>query len=189
MKIGLDFDGVISDCGKLKSEGAKRLYGIEVPPSDFKKEIVVGGGYLTAEQYRELQRIIYETTEYGLLMEPVEGALFHIPQLLSEGHTILVVTSRYGESLELAKEWSVNHGLRLDFIGISYGGNKAVAATGLDFFVDDDFDKLEPLVDVVPYRFLFSWEYNAHVDTGLVAKRVLSWKHLYDEIQALDRSY
>ena len=41
MKIGLDFDGVISDCGKLKSDSAKKLYGVDIPSAKFKKEIVV----------------------------------------------------------------------------------------------------------------------------------------------------
>lgn len=27
MKIGVDFDGLTSDCGKLRSDAAKRLYG------------------------------------------------------------------------------------------------------------------------------------------------------------------
>jgi len=94
MKIGLDFDGVISDCGKLKSDGAKKLYGVDIPSAKFKKEIVVGENHLTAEQYRELQRIIYGTREIGLLMKPVDGVLRYLPRLISDGHIILVITSR-----------------------------------------------------------------------------------------------
>ena len=60
MKIGLDFDGVISDCGDLKSKGAKILYGVDIPPEKFKKELVVGQGILTLEQYANLQKQIYQ---------------------------------------------------------------------------------------------------------------------------------
>ena len=188
MKIGLDFDGVISDCGKLKSDGAKKLYGVDIPPAKFKKEIVVGEKHLTANQYRELQKIIYGTREIGFLMEPVGGVLHHLPLLVAEGHIILIVTSRGEVEIEIAKEWSLLQGLQLDFVGVGYGNSKADAATGLNLYVDDDLDKLEPLVDVVPHRFLFSWGYNAHVDIGTIAKRIASWEELYRAVQALENS-
>lgn len=185
MKIGLDFDGVISDCGKLKSDGAKKLYGVDIPPAKFKKEIVVGEKHLTIEQYRELQKIIYETREIGLLMEPVSGVPDFLPRLVADGHTVLVVTSRDEVGLEIAKEWSLQQGFQLNFVGVGYGNSKVNAANGLDFYIDDDLDKLEPLVGVVPHRFLFSWGYNAHVEVGDVAKRLASWEELYRTIQTL----
>jgi len=70
MRIGLDFDGVISDCGKLKSEGAMKLYRVNISPERFKKELVVDAGVLTLEQYRNLQKQIYGTREIGLTMSP-----------------------------------------------------------------------------------------------------------------------
>jgi len=186
MKIGLDFDGVISDCGKLKSDGARKLYGVDIPSAKFKKEIVVGEKHLTAEQYRELQKIIYGTREIGFLMELVDGVIEFLPRLIADGHTVLVVTSRGEVELEIAKEWSVRQGLQLNFVGVGYGNSKADAANGLDFYVDDDLDKLEPLIGIVPHRFLFSWGYNAHVDVGNVAKRVSSWKELYSIVTMLE---
>lgn len=185
MKIGLDFDGVISDCGKLKSDGAKKIYGLDIPSAKFKKEIVIGEKYLTAEQYRELQKTIYGTKEIGLLMKPVDGVLHYLPRLLADGNMVLIVTSRGEVELEIAKEWSTSQGLQLDFVGVGYGNSKAGAAAGLDLYVDDDLDKLEPLVGIVPHRFLFSWGYNAKVDTGSIAKRVTSWRELYSIIKEL----
>ncbi len=185
MKIGLDFDGVISDRGKLKSDGAKKLYGVDIPPAKFKKEIVVGEKHLTAEQYRELQKVIYGTREIGFLMEPVDGALNYLPRLIADGHTVLIITSRGKVELEIAKEWSIRQGLQLDFVGVGYGNSKAEAATGLDLYVDDDLDKLEPLVNVVPHRFLFSWGYNTHIDVGTTARRIASWGELHRTIQVL----
>jgi len=185
MKIGLDFDGVISDCGKLKSDGAKKLYGVDIPPARFKKEIVVGERYLTLEQYRELQRIIYGTREIGFLMEPVDGVLYYLPRLITEGHTVIVVTSRGEVGVRIAKEWSVRKGLQINFVSVGQSNSKVDASVGLDLFVDDDLDKLEPLVGVVPDLFLFSWGYNEHVDVGSVAKRVSSWRELYNNIQLL----
>lgn len=179
MRIGLDFDGVISDCGQLKSMGAARLYGVTIPPEKFKKEIVLGEKWLTPEQYRELQSNIYGTPELGLLMDPVPGMIEYLPLLISDGHQVTIITSRANTELSIARTWSVRQGLALTFIGVGYGNSKAEAARGLDVFVDDDLDKLVPLVPVVPHRFLFEWGYNQHVLVGQTARRIKSWAELY----------
>jgi len=186
VKIGLDFDGVISDCGKLKSEAGRKFYGLDIPPGQFKKELVIGGGHLTEAQYRSLQKRIYGTEEFGLLMEPVPGALQHIETLLLAGHELTVVTSRSNESLQVAESWSARQGLKIPFIGCGYNVTKAAACTGLDIFIDDDLDKLVPLVDIVPHRFLFSWGYNQHLKEGSVASRVCSWDNFFKHIQRIE---
>ncbi len=185
MKIGLDFDGVISNCGKLKSDGARKLYGVEISPDDFKKELVVGKGILTSEQYRNLQRQIYDNREIGLSMVPVDGVLEFVPRLQMEGYDLTVVTSR--RELEIPNEWSKLHGLHLNMVGVGEG-SKAGACSGLDVYIDDDLDKLELLVGIVPNRYLFSWGYNRHIDIPEnVAKRIESWKQFYEEIVSLNR--
>lgn len=185
MRIGLDFDGVISDCGDLKCKAAKRLFGVDIPIERFKKELVVGEGILTYEQYRNLQDVIYGTREYGMLMEAVPGVLEGVARLRGDGHEVRVITSRDGEMLVIAREWAERKGLAIDFTGVGHGKSKADAATGLDLYVDDDFDKLEPLVGVVPHRVLFSWGYNRHVDVRDVASRVASWEELVGKVAAL----
>lgn len=184
MRIGLDFDGVITDCGDLKSIAAMGLYGVKIPPEDFKKEIVVGRGLLDAEQYRELQRVIYETPEWGLRMKMVEGVQYHLNHLDREGHKLVVVTSRGGAALDVAKEWSRRQNIDhyLDFVGTG-GQSKVEYLRGFDLYVDDDLDKLEPLVGIVPQLFLFSWGYNMHITVNGIAKRVSSWEELYHVIE------
>ena len=156
MRIGLDFDGVISDCGQLKSDGAKLLYGVKISPEKFKKELVVGTGILTLEQYRHLQKQIYGTREIGLTMLPVDGVLEFVPKLQQEGYDLMVVTSRGESGSEIAREWMKLKSLDLHLVGVSGGVSKADACKGLDVYIDDDLDKLEPLVDFVPHRYLFS---------------------------------
>jgi len=184
LRIGLDFDGVITDCGDLKSIAAVGLYGVEIPPEDFKKELVVGKGLLDAKQYRELQRVIYETKEWGFRMKMVEGVQFHLNHLVREGHKLVVVTSRGGASLDIAKEWSHQQDIEhyLEFVGTG-GQSKVEALRCFDLYVDDDLDKLEPLVGIVPQLFLFSWGYNKHCLNEGVAKRVSSWVELYHVIK------
>ncbi len=189
MRIGLDFDGVIADASQLKSEGVKRLYGLDIPPGQCKKELVINAGLLTDEQYRQLQKAIYETREFGFLMNPVDGVLEYLPKLISQGHDIVVITSRGTNeiAIAIAQEWCASYGLELNFIGVDYRDTKANAAAGLDVYIDDDFDKLEPLVGLVPNLFLMSWDYNKHIDAGALARRVSSWKQFYQITQKLGR--
>lgn len=181
MNIGFDFDGVFTDCGKLKSAAAKGLYGVDILPENFKRELVVGKGILTTEQYSKLQQVIYETREWGLRMEMVdEGIPNYLNHLVREGHKLVVVTSRGGAALNVAKEWSRRQNIDHYFELVGTGGqSKVEALRGFDLYVDDDLGKLEPLVGIVPHLFLFSWGYNMHNSVEGIAKRVSSWLELH----------
>jgi hypothetical protein len=183
MKIGLDFDGVIADCGRLKSDQAKKLYGIDIPPAECKKETIISRRHLTAEQYRAIQDTIC-TQEIGLSMDPVDGMLHYLPQLITNGHSISIVTSRGKTATRIAEEWSARQGLRLSFVSVD-GGNKADAVKGLDLYVDDDLYKLELLVDVVPNLFLFTWGYNIRSNPRKGIRRANSWGELFYAIQSI----
>lgn len=191
MRIALDFDGVLSDCGALKVIHAKRMFDVDIPAHQFKKELVVKElageeeGMLTLKEYKALQDEIYTNMEIGLTMEPVEGMLEFLPRLINEGHDIRIVTSRIGETLEVAVAWAEKHGLALEFSGVGYGKSKANATAGFDLFVDDDLDKIEPMMDTVPHRYLFSWGYNEHIDEGYVAERIECWEDLYSAVQEI----
>lgn len=191
MRIALDFDGVLSDCGALKAVHAKRMFGFDIPVEQFKKELVVKElvgeekGILTLAEYKALKTEIYTNMEIGLTMKPVEGMLEFLPRLINEGHEIRVITSRHGETLEVAMAWTEKQGLSLEFTGVGCGKSKAPATVGFDLFVDDDLDKIEPLMDTVPHRFLFGWGYNEHIEEGDVAKRIESWEELYLAVQEI----
>ena len=186
MKIGLDFDGVISNCAKLKSHCAKMLHGVDIPAGLFKRDLVIGNGWLTAEQFQEVGKAVYYSREFGSLLEPVDGTLSYLPKLIQDRHTVLVITSRKGIELEIAEEWLCRQGLALEFISVGgYHNSKAGAAMGFDVYVDDDLHKLQLLVGVVPNLFLFSWEHNRRFNESGVAVRVLSWEELYKKIETL----
>lgn len=187
MRIGLDFDGVIADCGKLKREGAQRLFNIDIPEEKFKKEIVIREKLLNDEQYRILQKEIYGNPEVGLCAELVPNTHKYIEKLLKEGHELSIITSRAGASLEVAKQWLNYQKILLPIIGVGQGKTKEEACKKLqiEIFVDDDIDKLEEITSCVPNLFLFSWGYNEKDNEKPVAKRVYSWEHLYETITGL----
>jgi uncharacterized HAD superfamily protein len=186
MKIGCDFDGFFSNCGQLKSDGAKFLYGLNIPAEKFKKELVVDTGILTLNQYRHLQKQIYETREIGLTMLPIDGVPEIPYKLQKDGHELAIVTSRGGQASQIAREWLEEKRLDIPLIGIGGGVSKAKACEGLDAYVDDDMDKLLEVEKVVPNRYLFSQGYNQHINLPKsTGKRINSWQHFYEEISSL----
>ncbi len=185
MRIGLDFDGVICDCGRLKSECAKILYGIDACSADFRERLLVDRKRLTESQYRNLQKFVYEDRRAFPIMSLVPEVLFFISRLVSENHSLRVITGRTGIGLQIAEEWSLSQGLQLEFTGVGFGKNKAEDVKGLDLYVDDDLKILQPLSGIVPNLFLFSWDYNFHQKEGEIAKRIASWRELYENIREL----
>lgn len=185
MEIGLDYDGVIADPSKAKSEQAKKMYNVDISPSMFKKELVIPK-FLTEEQYRQVQNKVYENKDLSLSLPPVKGVLDYLPKLLKELHMVTVITSRHSNSADVAQEWLVKNSLFIPVIGVPYPLPKTEACRGLDVYVDDDLDKLAPLIDIVPNRYLFSQPYNKHEDLESIAKRIDTWQNLYFEIKRLN---
>ncbi len=186
MKIGLDFDGVLSDCGFLKSLGACRLYGVQIPPEKSSKELVLKHGFLTEEQYETLQEVVYGTDTYLRKMREVPEAFQNIERLQEDGHNLTIITARGGIMGSIALRWLARHNVRLPFFAVGKKAGKREACKGLDIYIDDDLKNLLALNDVVPKRFLFSWGYNEHCqaeEDGIT--RVSSWTDFYHKISCL----
>ena len=190
MKIGFDFDGVITNLSDLKSRGARKLFGVNIPEEIMHKHIVLRKGLLTEKQYDELQHFIAKT-DFGRTMRPVIGMQQHIRKLQKEGYDLHIVTSRDGVAVDIARDWLAKKGLEINVIGIGRGENKVSTAVKhkLDIFVDDDLYKLEPLCGVVSHRLLFAWPYNEHIQESSYIKRVHTWSQLYREISLLGMWY
>jgi len=185
MKIGLDFDGVILNCDSLKSKVAKELYGLDIPASYFELKTLLEKNILTEEQYEEFKEEVYCNKKWKPLMQPVKDALRYIQKLLKEGHELKIITSRQGPALEIAKEWLQEQNIIIDIIGVGYKKSKANSCKGLDLYVDDDLEKLAPLVGIVPVLFLFTSESNRHLEVDTKsARRIESWDHFYQTIQS-----
>ncbi len=182
LKIGLDFDGVLTDNGAQKALAAKQLYGFDIPANKFKKEILFAENRLTSEQYRALQKEIYDKAGWLERTPPPDNMLYYLDQMLAAGHRPTVVTSRTDAALELARRYLTKQGIVLEFIGMGYGNSKAPALAGFDVFIDDDEDKLAPVVGIVPNLFLFSCRYNQNAVMPDGVARINGWAHFYNRI-------
>jgi hypothetical protein len=188
MNIGLDFDGVINNLGRLKAAAAKKLFEKDLFPEDYiDKDFVLEKGLLTGEEYKTLQNFAYTEKEAVSFMHEVPGAFLYIRKLLDDGHTIKIVTIRPEEyGLQNAKEWlAKNNFSHLEIVGVGFQAKKRDHVNNIDVFVDDTLLHLYHIHDIVPHRFLFHWGYNGKYDEKEYARRVYSWEDLYSKILAL----
>ena len=86
-QYGFDFDGIIANTSRLKTEVAMQKFGVYVPIQDMSKEGGLKRG-LTINQYHKLQNIVYSSC--GL--RPMMGAIKYLRQIIKEGHKIKIVS-------------------------------------------------------------------------------------------------
>lgn len=184
LNLGFDFDGVFTDCSKLKSYAARTLYNKEIPPEQCNWQHIVNGGILTAEQYRELQRQIYGERAFVSRTEAVPGAISYAQRFQQAGHNVKIVTARTDEWAYLAREWLLERGAHIPLTA-TRRRDKTEACKGLDLFVDDDLDKLLPLIRTVKHLYLFSWPCNQNTPLPREIQRVRSWYDIHTTIGVL----
>lgn len=180
--IVTDFDEVIAMTDQLKSELARQLFGIEIPPASCREDRLAGR--LSVRQYRELIKAA-SSWEFGLRAELVPGAVKYIGLLQEEGNQVSVVTARTGERLEVARALAESHGLSLSFSGVGRGQSKIPALRGCHIFIEDMVKNLAEAEGIVPYRFLLTRPHN-HADLvprGVI--RVSCWCTLYERVHEL----
>jgi hypothetical protein len=194
LNIGLDFDNVIADCRKQKAAYAKEHFKKEIPYQMFKWHTTVNCGLLTPDECTIIGYAVHHSPKLNSEMEEVPGAREYIQRLQEDGHSVRVVTGRDAFATKLARQYLIAHGIRdiadqnfaIPITGVNGGELKAPACKGLDAFIDDDLDNLKPLVDVVPHRYLLTYEYNMHIAVPEgIATRVHSWKEFYSRIRSL----
>lgn len=187
MKIGLDFDGVITKNAELKSYIAKELFGVDFPPDQFKKEIVVENGFITLEQYYYIQNQAYENLDFALKIGIIPGAVEYINKFKEDGHDLCIITARKDKSEITARKIMKESNIELDIIGIGQGVTKDTACKerGIEVYIDDYLSRLTPLIVIVPHLFLFNQGYNQKIKLPQEIKRVSSWSEFYEKVNSL----
>ena len=175
MNIGFDFDGVIANSHPLKSIVARRMFGLDIPPEEFRRELIVSSGILTLAQYRSVSE---EAMGGAYTIPPVADAVSYLRNL-SRKHPVKIVTSRTGGMLQEAMSWLYAHEFSdLNVVGTGYGLPKTEACRGLDLYVDDDLEKLLPLIGIVPNLLFFSWPWNEYEQEPYGIVRISSWQEI-----------
>ncbi len=143
VKYGLDFNGVLADTNRAKSDWIRRNLNIEVEPWKTDKTLCVP--IIGAEAYEGMSDYVFSRNS-TLLMQEVPGALSGVA-CLSRHADLYLVTMRSGKRMDYAKEWLEQMDILGHFTG--FGDIRRPDGTtktkvelarefGLDVMIDDD---------------------------------------------------
>lgn len=127
MNIGLDYDGVIADTNKVKSEWLKQTFGINIPAHLTNRTSCIRelAKYFPKEKsveiYDNFQTFIYGG-EYARNAPEIPGAVDLIKRL-SGKHSLWIVTARYDPLMQDAKDYLIARNILSCFKGIESAGN------------------------------------------------------------------
>lgn len=185
LALAFDFDGVLADRRAQKAAVLQQCYGIVLSPELCARTIVVGRGLLDHAEYDEFLRMVYCSERYHDLLSAVDGMPDALLEFQDAGHAITIATSMEPEAAWYSGRWLRRYPIRAAIVPVGKNRSKLAAITGRKVMVDDDLEKLRPLVGHVPHRFLFTWPHNVNDKPRQIARRVTSWAELTEHIRAL----
>lgn len=144
--------------------------------------------------FEEVRNMVYRP-EYRGELRPADGALDVLHWLISVGHSVVIVTSREGESLRLAQEWLLEvGGPAIPFVGVGADSEhkkrcKAAVLSqyGVHVYVDNSSKKLLQITRerraFARFPHLFHFISHGEIESGKnspcpFAEPLFSWRHL-----------
>jgi hypothetical protein len=187
MRIGCDFSGVVIDTQASKLDVARRFFGVELDGSDSQK--LAQGAYLGYEKYKELQHLVFETSEL-LSAPPIPSAGEGIRWLRQRGCEITIISNIDPRGVRFAQQWLRQNMIEgCEFVSMGVGYSKTVwLRHGFDAYVDDKPSNLAAVAEMTPNRFLFTQPYNVSdvLPEGVV--RATGWPELCGQLDGLLQS-
>jgi hypothetical protein len=191
--LALDFDGVIASTQAAKVQFACEAFGLDLDESLLKGPhfVEIFGHDEGNRLYTEVYRGVYGSERMLTDVAPVPGARAGIAALQARGYRCLVVTSRDGpaDDPDSLAGWAwrflAHHDFPVqhaDFFTTGRQSKLAICqATAACALVDDDYEKLLPVMAAGLPGYLFTTVANADDETRhspFLAIRVHDWDHL-----------
>jgi phosphoglycolate phosphatase-like HAD superfamily hydrolase len=147
--LALDYDGVIADTNRVKSDWIAENLGQDVPPWLCNRTECVP--IIGLENYNRMSPIVYGR-EASLRARPMPGVLEAV-RTLRQAYHLIIVTARTEEQIQWTREWLAQQGIENEFEGIhsSSGGvakAEIVHRLGAFALVEDDIRHLKKLPEV-----------------------------------------
>lgn len=175
MKLGIDFDGVITDPTELKRSWILQNLGIDIAPGKTNQ--------------KDCKPVIGEKAYKAMIADTYAGKLFLqnrirpeaisvIASLRSHGHLAYVITSRLNHEADCARQLISMHGVPHDgFYNTEEAPKDAICRDlGIELFVDDTQSKLTELAGVPGIRLVFFNVFGEETAPGLAS--VSSWEEV-----------
>ncbi|MDR0373026.1 MAG: hypothetical protein LBI79_05665 [Nitrososphaerota archaeon] len=182
--LGFDIDGVIANFSLPLIERIRRDYGVVVKESDiYCYDLNVVFGITKAEETKLVEDILIDN------LPLYDGAKETLEQLNKEGHSIYLLTGRWGHLREATEMWLKENGvhyteLHLLDVGKKYQANVAP----LDVIVEDSLGEAIEWSGKVKNILIYDHPWNKTLNVRGLTKRVYCWSDIYHEIQQLQAS-
>ena len=184
MNLGFDIDGVIADFAPQLLETIKRHYGLTLKRTDiycFDLNIVLG-----VPRFEE-QALIGEVLKQNLPLN--RGAKETLEQLSYEGHTIYLLTCRYGYLRDITESWLKEKAVPYTQLQLLKEGEKYLAKVDpLDVIVEDSLKEAIGWTTKVKTVLIYDQPWNQTLNVKNLIKRVHDWKEIYKEIQQIKQN-
>lgn len=192
MNIGLDYDDVIVDtyepyfayAQKYMIEHLKREPQI-IDNGDINSSAYCTNmhGWTQAEEDDFWYNNYFEKIE--TISRPKTLAKEVIAKLRSEGHKIIIITSRSGREEELMYRQIEKEGIVVDkIIGNAIKKGQIAKENDIDVFVDDNYQNCKDVFEQGIKSYLMDIRTNRNLNDVNIP-RVYSWPHIYYEISKL----
>lgn len=191
MRIGLDIDNVITDFDKKmfeeyeKEDKNKRNSGIINPNGNWVKDFFDW----TPEEIDEFYDRNMEN--FAKEFEPIKDAKYYMDKLLSEGHSLYLISNRvyphYRNPLEVTVNWLKEHEINYTKLILSKSTNKTreCRENNIDIMFDDGRMNCRELLKNNINCYLMATRYNKKNCEDL--KIVNNWKELYEVINKMEK--
>ncbi len=141
---GIDYDGVIADTSRVKSQWIRKNLGRKIPT--WKTDRTQCVPLIGLENYEKMSRAVYEK-ELSLKAPAVPGVRNALHQLRRKGK-IYIVTARKREQIAYAKAWlqrqNLSHLIDGFYAFVKEGSKDTIARKyGLKVLIDDDLRHLK----------------------------------------------
>ena len=194
MIISIDIDGVLVDREKYQLEKAIRY----ARKNKLNEKVVNQYAYNVDEMFGwskdDFNKFWNEYLWDYAEQPPFEGAREILKKLRSDGHKIIINTSRwlseqntpYGEKMrKLVKDWFCKHNLPYDELEFACGDKIAVIKKhNADCHIEDNADEAEPIRKDIPV-IIYTAKYNENYN-GNNIYRANNWNDVYNNINTID---
>lgn len=153
-KIGLDFDGPVVDTGKLQ-QLILRKHGYKVPPTCRYSNIPTSAN-LSREEYNRITSIALENEKSIPYLELQKNFKRKLKELLSQGHSVEIITARAGEELKFAKKYLKYNNIDILIHSSGDKNSKVDACRDLDIYIEDMPFEIKELKRSMPRLVLFN---------------------------------
>lgn len=181
MRLGFDIDGVIANFSLPLIERINKEYNVAVKESDiYCYDLNIVFGITKTEEATLVEDILINN------LPLYDGAKETLEKLTREGHSIYLLTGRWGHLRDATVAWLKEKGVPYTELHLLDVGKKHQAnIVPMDVIVEDSLTEALEWSNKVKNIFIYDHPWNKTLNLRGLIKRVYCWNEIYHEIQQL----